>query len=162
MSINFLPLRSSGSRSIQRPVSHLVLYRGHWIIVGDDPLDGPKSHEMRFPFFFLPAKMYCGRFGDRTGCWGPCFRAEYVEAHWKVELYRKKKTAGSQFLLSKLFYFTISQDWVIEIGFKYDRPVFLPIPIIIATSKLKTVWFNFLVSFMFEIEWDIDISWLSE
>ena len=52
MSINFLPLRSSGSRPIQRPVSHLVLYRGHWIIVGDDPLDGPKSHEMRFPFFF--------------------------------------------------------------------------------------------------------------
>ena len=41
---------------------------------------------------------------------------------------------------------------MIEIGFKYDRPVFLVTPKIIVTSKSKMVEFNFFVILMFEIE----------
>ena len=52
----------------------------------------------------------------------------------------------------------ISRDWVDEICFKCDIPVFLATPIINTSSKPKTAQFNFRVIFMFEIEWDIDIS----
>ena len=62
----------------------------------------------------------------------------------------------------KLNKILISQDWAIKIGFKYDRPVFLPTPIINTTSKSKTVTFNFFVIFVIEIERDIDFSGSNE